>query len=78
MVQIHEDTTIGIDVLDGFAIDAATIRIHYFQGDLSLLEITDDALSVTARGRLFVRTICMHFDRYLPAHAGQTVFSRTV
>ena len=43
-----------------------------------LIDISDDALRVTARGRLFVRTICMHFDKYLPSHRGQAVFSRTV
>lgn len=43
-----------------------------------LIDISDDALRVTARGRLFVRTICMHFDKYLPSHKGQAVFSRTV
>jgi oxygen-independent coproporphyrinogen-3 oxidase len=43
-----------------------------------LLEISPAALRVTPRGRLFVRTICMHFDKYLPSHQGQTVFSRTV
>lgn len=63
---------------------------HYFGPELEqlaaasgpvgdgLLEITDEALTVTPRGRLFVRTICMHFDRYLPSHSGKTVFSRTV
>ena len=43
-----------------------------------ILEVSADGLTVTARGRLFVRTICMHFDKYLPAHQGQPVFSRTV
>lgn len=43
-----------------------------------LLEIGSDTMTVTARGRLFVRTICMQFDKYLPAHRGQAVFSRTV
>ena len=33
---------------------------------------------VTARGRLFVRNICMTFDKYLPGHAGKRIFSRTV
>lgn len=42
------------------------------------LSIGRDALDVTARGRLFVRNICMTFDRYLPAHAGRPVFSRTI
>jgi len=42
------------------------------------LEIGKDALSVTPRGRLFVRNISMSFDRYLPSHAGRRVFSRTI
>jgi hypothetical protein len=33
---------------------------------------------VPPAGRLFVRNICMQFDKYLPAHSGQTVFSRTI
>jgi oxygen-independent coproporphyrinogen-3 oxidase len=43
-----------------------------------LLTVTPDALEVTPRGRLFVRSICMAFDRYLPAHQGTAVFSRTI
>jgi len=40
---------------------------------------TSRAIEVTPRGRLFVRNICMAFDRYLKAHEGETqVFSRTV
>jgi oxygen-independent coproporphyrinogen-3 oxidase len=42
------------------------------------LTITRDSLDVTPRGRLFVRNICMTFDKYLPAHAGRPVFSRTI
>jgi oxygen-independent coproporphyrinogen-3 oxidase len=43
-----------------------------------LLDITAEGLTVSPRGRLFVRTICMHFDKYLAAHRGRAVFSRTV
>ena len=43
-----------------------------------LLDITPDSLTVTSRGRLFVRNICMAFDRYLAAHAGKPAFSRTI
>jgi oxygen-independent coproporphyrinogen-3 oxidase len=43
-----------------------------------LLEIDAQALTVTPRGRLFVRNICMTFDRYLAAHQGRPVFSRTI
>ena len=42
------------------------------------LEIGRHALTVTPRGRLFVRNISMAFDRYLPTHAGRRVFSRTI
>ena len=43
------------------------------------LRFDDDGLTVTTRGRLFVRNICMAFDRYLPSHqAGRPVFSRTI
>jgi oxygen-independent coproporphyrinogen-3 oxidase len=43
------------------------------------LRITPEALDVTPRGRLFVRNICMSFDKYLPAHQqGRPVFSRTI
>jgi oxygen-independent coproporphyrinogen III oxidase len=40
--------------------------------------IDNAGLVVTDRGRLFVRNICMTFDRYLPSHQGKPVFSRTV
>ncbi|HXW07611.1 MAG TPA: oxygen-independent coproporphyrinogen III oxidase [Vicinamibacterales bacterium] len=42
------------------------------------LQIDDEALTVTARGRLFVRNLCMTFDRYLGAHRNKPVFSRTI
>jgi oxygen-independent coproporphyrinogen III oxidase len=42
------------------------------------LRIGREALDVTPAGRLFVRNICMAFDRYLPAHEGRRVFSRTI
>jgi len=62
----------------------------YFAGELAALSDTNgpvadgfltiggDGLDVTPRGRLFVRNICMAFDRYLPAHEGKPVFSRTI
>ena len=43
-----------------------------------LIEIDDEALTVTTRGRLFVRNVCMTFDRYLKSHEGRPVFSRTI
>jgi oxygen-independent coproporphyrinogen-3 oxidase len=68
----------------GVAFDA------YFERELSavaapggpvehgFLRLAENALEVTDRGRLFVRNICMQFDKYLPAHDGRPVFSRTI
>jgi coproporphyrinogen III oxidase-like Fe-S oxidoreductase len=43
------------------------------------LRIDDQGLQVSATGRLFIRNICMTFDRHLrKAHAAAPVFSRTV
>ncbi len=60
-------------------------RLKALEGD-GLLTMDPEWLSVTARGRLLIRNICMVFDRYLqaPAAAGATAdviplrFSRTV
>ena len=48
--------------------------------DLVCLEAGPEALDVTPVGRMFVRNVCMVFDRYLRARtAGASpVFSRTV
>lgn len=43
-----------------------------------LATLTQDSLEVAPKGRLFVRSICMHFDRYLRRHADKPVFSRTI
>jgi oxygen-independent coproporphyrinogen III oxidase len=36
------------------------------------------SLDVMPPGRLFVRNVCMAFDRFLPQHAARPVFSRTI
>lgn len=47
--------------------------------DAGFVEVTDEGLRVTDEGRLFVRNICMAFDRYLETKAAEKpVFSRTV
>ena len=44
-----------------------------------LLQIEGDRISITARGRPFLRNICMPFDAYLDSNAGNGVrFSATV
>ena len=43
------------------------------------LRLTSDGLEVTPDGRLFVRNIAMHFDRYLRRKTSAApVFSRTI
>ena len=47
--------------------------------DAGFVEIDSDVLRVKEEGRLFVRNVCMAFDRYLEAKAAaKPVFSRTV
>lgn len=47
--------------------------------DAGFLEIDDQGLRVTPEGRLFVRNICMAFDRYMmDKEMEKPVFSRTV
>jgi oxygen-independent coproporphyrinogen-3 oxidase len=46
--------------------------------DDGLVEISDEAIEVTNAGRLLVRNICMVFDRYLRAGAGQPAYSRVI
>ena len=74
-------------VEDRFGIDFG----HYFAHELAVLSAPDgavhhgflrirpDRLEVVGHGRLFVRNICMIFDRYLRTEgSGSPVFSRTV
>ena len=67
----------GVELFDYFSAELAALRADGPVAD-GLLEIGEDGLTVTARGRLFVRNICMAFDRYLAGHAGRPVFSRTI
>jgi len=46
--------------------------------DDGLVEIRDDALVVTPRGRLLIRNICMCFDAYLRNQMRQRQFSRVI
>jgi oxygen-independent coproporphyrinogen-3 oxidase len=72
------------DVEQRFGVDFDT----YFQRSLDRLddvreagfvEFTETELRVREEGRLFVRNVCMAFDRYLEAKTAETpVFSRTV
>jgi oxygen-independent coproporphyrinogen-3 oxidase len=47
--------------------------------DAGFVEIGDDTVTVTDSGRLFVRNVCMAFDRYMEAkRRDKPIFSRTV
>ncbi len=47
--------------------------------DAELVNLSDDAITVTDRGRLFVRNICMAFDRYREGKEDSSpMFSQTV
>jgi oxygen-independent coproporphyrinogen-3 oxidase len=70
--------TFGIDFRRYFAPELAAVRAPGGPADDGFVAVDNDGLEVTERGRLFVRTVCMLFDRYLPARQATPVFSRTV
>ena len=57
----------GIDFATRFQHELASLQS--LAGD-GLLEISDREITVTHRGRPFLRNICMPFDAYLNAHGG--------
>jgi len=60
---------------DYFAAELAALRALQADG----LVLVDDAwISVTPKGRLLIRNLCMVFDRYLGQHADGPRFSRTI
>ena len=68
----------GIDFDAYFASEMEALNAAGGPVSDGFLHINDEGLEVSREGRLFVRNICMHFDRYLPRHQGQPVFSRTI
>ena len=68
----------GIDMMEYFRPELEELRAADGPIADGLLELGPAAMTVTARGRLFVRNICMVFDRYLAAHKSRPVFSRTI
>lgn len=68
----------GINFQDYFAPELGALAAEGGPVSDGFLRISPQGLEVTHEGRLFVRTICMQFDRYLPRHNGQPVFSRTI
>jgi oxygen-independent coproporphyrinogen-3 oxidase len=70
----------GIVFAEYFAAELAELTAAQSAATDGLVEIHDGVVEVTALGRLFVRNVCMVFDRYLRARSGgpRPVFSRTV
>jgi oxygen-independent coproporphyrinogen-3 oxidase len=68
----------GIDFTTYFALELDALSASGGPIADGFLRIGPRGLEITPDGRLFVRTICMQFDRYLPRHSGQSVFSRTI
>lgn len=58
-----------------FAAELAALRPMQADG---LVQVDDAWISVTPKGRLLIRNLCMVFDRYLGQQAGGPRFSRTI
>jgi oxygen-independent coproporphyrinogen-3 oxidase len=68
----------GADFDEYFAAELAALAAAGGPVEDGFVTITPDAIEVSPAGRLFVRTICMTFDRYLASHQGTRTFSRTI
>src|SRR5262249_3053125 len=65
----------GIAFAEYFAPDLASLLPLALDG---LVELAARSLKVTPRGRLLVRTVAMHFDRYLREAQQQAQYSRVI
>lgn len=69
----------GVEFESYFAVELAELRAKDGPVEHGFLTIQPDSLEVLPRGRLFVRNVCMVFDRYLRTKkSDKPVFSRTV
>jgi oxygen-independent coproporphyrinogen-3 oxidase len=69
----------GIDFEGYFAREIEALRAPGGPVESGLLALADGRLTVVGHGRLFVRNICMAFDRYLRSEQRESgAFSRTV
>jgi oxygen-independent coproporphyrinogen-3 oxidase len=69
----------GLSFADTFAQELAELDGPGSPVADGLVRVTPQAIEVTPRGRLFVRNVCMVFDRYLRGRStDKPVFSRTV
>ena len=84
MCNFHVDAAsieerFGIRFGEYFARELATLAAPSGPVADRFVALDGSGIDITPDGRLFVRNICMAFDRYLPAHqSGRPVFSRTI
>jgi oxygen-independent coproporphyrinogen-3 oxidase len=69
------EQTYLIDFAKTFAHELEALREYV---ELGLVEIDEEWISVTPRGRLFVRAIAMLFDRYLRESEMRARYSKVV
>ncbi|QHM73098.1 oxygen-independent coproporphyrinogen III oxidase [Mixta intestinalis] len=75
-LSFHEaEAAGGVKFTDYFAEDLALLAPLAEDG---LVEISSDSLTVTPKGRLLIRNICMCFDVYMRQRARQQQFSRVI
>ncbi len=65
----------GIRFSDYFAEELVALEPMVKDG---LIELQEDRIVVTPRGRLFIRNVCMAFDRYLREGRTETRFSKAI
>lgn len=69
------ESRFGIDFDATFAGEIERLREPESHG---FVRLTPDGVTVTPLGRVFIRNICMIFDRYRDADTGKPTFSRTI
>jgi len=64
-----------VDFKDDFAPELADLRAFADEG---LVDLSDEWITITPKGRLLVRAICMVFDRYLRASRAGAGYSKLI
>jgi len=69
------NTVYQIDFDSYFSTELAELREHEREG---LLEISPQRITVTPKGRMLIRNICMVFDKYLRTRRQHAVYSKVI
>src|ERR1051325_6817518 len=80
-LDIHDvERRFGLSFREAFATELAELTGRDSYVADGLVTVSDHAIELTTLGRLFVRNVCMVFDRHLRHRSSQStpVFSRTV